>query len=320
MHARYVRTILIAALGFVLLGGAGCAEKDIQATSDGEFAAGEQGRPGSGSGGGSGASGEQGIGEMPPGFSEGEIASNELGGSGPGGAGTEGFGGPGGSGGAGAEGFGGPGGSAGSRRSGSAGGFEGDGETESVMGSGGAGDGDGPFPSLSSPGSAKAEGEQGSLSGFDQLDPGETPGEDRVGDGTMIAKADPSEAFSSEMEALQRSRREAASGELHDIFFGYDSWRISNEGRESLRRNAEWMRTNPSAQLMVEGHCDQRGASAYNLVLGEKRAKALRRYMLELGIRGQRVRIVSYGEERPFCQSTTETCYQLNRRGHFVLQ
>ena len=174
-----------------------------------------------------------------------------------------------------------------------------------------------PFPSFDGGGS---ESGSSSLGGFGGIEPGQTPLEDRVEDGTMIAKVEPSESYQAQMEALRQEREGSTAGELKDIFFRYDSWRISEDARESLRDNAAWLRANPSRQLMVEGHCDERGSGAYNLVLGEKRAKAVQNYLLELGIGPERVSVVSYGKERPFCHERNETCYQLNRRGHFALR
>ena len=104
------------------------------------------------------------------------------------------------------------------------------------------------------------------------------------------------------------------------MFFAYDSFQISDDGRQALSRNAEWMKANPSALLKVEGHCDDRGTSAYNLVLGEKRAKAVRNYLVELGVTANRLAVVSYGKERPFCKEHTEACYAQNRRGHVVIR
>ena len=72
--------------------------------------------------------------------------------------------------------------------------------------------------------------------------------------------------------------------------------------------------------MKVEGHCDERGTAAYNLVLGEKRAKAVRNYLVELGVGADRLSIVSYGKERPFCNERAESCYQQNRRGHLVVK
>ena len=104
------------------------------------------------------------------------------------------------------------------------------------------------------------------------------------------------------------------------MFFAYDSWTISEEGRQTLSRDAEWMKSTPSAVVKVEGHCDERGTSAYNLVLGEKRAKAARNYLVELGVSANRLSVVSYGKERPSCNEHAESCYQQNRRGHLALK
>src|SRR5262245_10026192 len=95
---------------------------------------------------------------------------------------------------------------------------------------------------------------------------------------------------------------------------------ISEEGRQILARNAEWLRAHNNAQIKVEGHCDERGSSTYNFVLAEKRAKAVRNYLVDLGIKGDRLTVVSYGKERPFCNDRSESCYQQNRRGHIVIK
>ena len=107
---------------------------------------------------------------------------------------------------------------------------------------------------------------------------------------------------------------------LRDVFFAYDSFSISDEGRQALSGDAEWVRSNPYAQLKIEGHCDERGTSAYNLVLGEKRAKAVRNYLVELGVAPAHLSVVSYGKERLFCTEHTESCYSQNRRGHVVVK
>ena len=108
--------------------------------------------------------------------------------------------------------------------------------------------------------------------------------------------------------------------ELQDVFFEYDSWRITQEGTQALTHDSEWLSGNPMRSLTVEGHCDQRGTQSYNLVLGKKRAEAVRSYLVDLGVTPSQIKVVSYGKERPFCMGTNETCYQLNRRGHLTLQ
>jgi peptidoglycan-associated lipoprotein len=122
------------------------------------------------------------------------------------------------------------------------------------------------------------------------------------------------------MEEVRAEQAASAAAGLRDVFFAYDSWTISEEGRQALSRDAEWMKSTPSAVVKVEGHCDERGTSAYNLVLGEKRAKAARNYLVELGVGANRLSVVSYGKERPSCNEHAESCYQQNRRGHLALK
>jgi peptidoglycan-associated lipoprotein len=142
---------------------------------------------------------------------------------------------------------------------------------------------------------------------------------ERVYPGALYAKADPSVA-NRQLQEMRAEQRATAAAGLHDVFFGYDSWTISEEGRRALVRDAEWLRTHGHALVKIEGHCDERGSSSYNLVLGEKRAKSVRNYLLELGVRQERLSVVSYGKERPFCLNHSESCFQQNRRGHLVVR
>jgi peptidoglycan-associated lipoprotein len=141
-----------------------------------------------------------------------------------------------------------------------------------------------------------------------------------VGSGTMLAKMDPATSSGRQMDDIRAEQAASSVAGLRDVLFGYDSWTISEEGRQALNRDAEWMKSNASALVKVEGHCDERGTSAYNLVLGEKRAKAARNYLVELGVSANRLSVVSYGKERPFCNEHAESCYQQNRRGHLVVK
>lgn len=135
----------------------------------------------------------------------------------------------------------------------------------------------------------------------------------------MIAKAD-SGAAARQLAEIRAEQVASVAAGLRDVFFTYDSFSITDEGRRALSGNAEWARSNPYAQLKIEGHCDERGTSAYNLVLGEKRAKAVRNYLVELGVVPTHLSVVSYGKERPFCTEHTESCYSQNRRGHLVVK
>lgn len=144
-------------------------------------------------------------------------------------------------------------------------------------------------------------------------------GTERPSSGIAMTKVDPATARR-QMDEMRAEQTATAAAGLRDVFFGYDSWNISEEGRQALIRDAEWLRMHPAVQLKVEGHCDERGSTTYNFVLAEKRAKSVRNYLNELGIRPDRFTVVSYGKERPFCNDRSEACYQQNRRGHLVVR
>jgi peptidoglycan-associated lipoprotein len=105
---------------------------------------------------------------------------------------------------------------------------------------------------------------------------------------------------------------------LSDVFFEFDSTIISPDARPSLDRTAQWLRKSANRRVVIEGHADERGTNEYNLVLGERRAQALKRYLVASGIDERLIKIVSYGEEKPFCRERQERCWKENRRGHFV--
>lgn len=105
--------------------------------------------------------------------------------------------------------------------------------------------------------------------------------------------------------------------ELADIYFDYDQHIIRGDAQSVLETNAAWFKAGPDGTVLIEGHCDERGTSAYNLVLGERRAAAAKRYLQDLGVAPSRIKITSYGKERPFCTEHSEACWQSNRRAHF---
>ena len=111
----------------------------------------------------------------------------------------------------------------------------------------------------------------------------------------------------------------AQQGPLQDVHFAYDSFELSDNARELLRINADWLRDNPEAKVEVEGHTDSRGTVEYNLALGAKRATAARDYLVSLGISADRITTISYGKELPLCQEESESCWAENRRAHFVV-
>ena len=103
-----------------------------------------------------------------------------------------------------------------------------------------------------------------------------------------------------------------------DIFFDFDRDLIRLDARRVLEKNARILKDNPSVQTIIEGHADERGTNEYNIALGERRARAIKRYLEALGVDSSRIRTLSYGEEKPFCTESNESCWQQNRRGHFV--
>jgi peptidoglycan-associated lipoprotein len=105
---------------------------------------------------------------------------------------------------------------------------------------------------------------------------------------------------------------------LADVFFAFDSSEINPEGRSALQKNLEFLKRWPTTEIRIEGHADSRGTNEYNLALGERRAAAVRDYLVSLGLQPNRVTIVSKGEEEPFCTEEHEACWQQNRRGHFI--
>jgi peptidoglycan-associated lipoprotein len=108
-------------------------------------------------------------------------------------------------------------------------------------------------------------------------------------------------------------------GHLADVFFDLDRSSIREDGRASLTANANWLKRWTNMRISIEGHCDERGTAEYNLGLGERRANAVKAYLVELGVPGDRVTVVSKGKEAPFCTDKGEACWQQNRRGHFII-
>jgi peptidoglycan-associated lipoprotein len=110
-----------------------------------------------------------------------------------------------------------------------------------------------------------------------------------------------------------------ASSPLKDVLFGFDRYDLSAEARAVLRANAEWLKNNPAVRVEIEGHCDERGTSEYNLALGAKRAQAAREYLATLGVAANRLSTTSFGEEIPLCKEVNEGCWKQNRRARFVI-
>ena len=106
--------------------------------------------------------------------------------------------------------------------------------------------------------------------------------------------------------------------EVRDAFFDFNKADIRADAREALGKTAEFLRNHPEVKATIEGHCDERGSTEYNLVLGDRRAAAVKNYLVQLGISADRLTTTSLGKERPFCTESNEECWQRNRVGHFV--
>jgi peptidoglycan-associated lipoprotein len=142
-------------------------------------------------------------------------------------------------------------------------------------------------------------------------------GEGRAG--TTKESNAPSTSSSLDQLKAGKSPVSPASSPLKDVLFEYDSYDLRGNARDVLRGNADWLKSNPSARIEVEGHCDERGTSEYNLALGAKRSQTAKDYLVSLGISPERISTISYGEEIPVCTEPNENCWRQNRRARFVV-
>ena len=126
-------------------------------------------------------------------------------------------------------------------------------------------------------------------------------------------------------DPLQSSDLQKVNEELRrrgfspDIYFDYDESSLTDDTRQKLSRNADLLKSQPQFSVTLEGHADSRGTNEYNLALGERRANAVKDYLGSLGVGGERLRTISYGEERPVCTEEVESCWSQNRRVHMII-
>jgi peptidoglycan-associated lipoprotein len=123
-------------------------------------------------------------------------------------------------------------------------------------------------------------------------------------------------------EALKQAKIEAAEKRFvnQDVHFEYDSSELSSMAKTILKEKAAWLKANSSASVIIEGHCDERGTTEYNLALGESRSSTVKAYLVNLGVASSRLDTISYGEEQPKDGSQTESAYRQNRRAHFAFK
>ncbi len=125
-------------------------------------------------------------------------------------------------------------------------------------------------------------------------------------------------AGASSIEQFQETGTVASGGPYKDVHFAFDSFQIDGTAMEAVRHNAAILQADQTRRVEIEGHCDERGSSEYNLALGAKRARAVKEALIGLGISADRMDTVSYGEELPLCREPNETCWAMNRRAHLV--
>lgn len=107
---------------------------------------------------------------------------------------------------------------------------------------------------------------------------------------------------------------------MENVYFDYDKAQVRLDAKATLEENSRWLALNSHVKIQIEGHGDERGTNDYNLALGERRARSIMRYLINLGINESRFSFISYGEEKSVCSEKVEACYQKNRRVHFLVK
>ena len=107
---------------------------------------------------------------------------------------------------------------------------------------------------------------------------------------------------------------------IKDVYFEYDKSNIRDDQQAALQADAQFLTQHSDINFTIEGHCDERGSTEYNLALGDSRASSVKNALVTLGVNASRIKTISYGKEKPFCMESSENCWQQNRRGHFVYQ
>jgi len=137
----------------------------------------------------------------------------------------------------------------------------------------------------------------------------------------MAAASGTGGSTGSEAEAFSSRQSGTTLAQLGDVFFDFDAVAIRSDAASTLHANAQILKARfDNLQVVIEGHCDERGTAEYNLVLGERRAQTTKQYLVDLGVSSAAIQTISYGKEKPFCTASQPDCWKMNRRGHFVVQ
>ncbi len=130
----------------------------------------------------------------------------------------------------------------------------------------------------------------------------------------QVAVAVPQDSSASTMSADEMFR-----ANVQDIFFDYDAYDVRADAASALSKAAAYLASNSGVKVLIGGYCDERGSNEYNLTLGQSRANSVKQALVQAGIAESRLRVVSYGKEKPFCAESTEECWQQNRRAGFTI-
>jgi peptidoglycan-associated lipoprotein len=115
------------------------------------------------------------------------------------------------------------------------------------------------------------------------------------------------------------SAEEEFKANIQDIFFDYDEYDVRSDAQATITHDASYFTAHPGVKILIGGYCDERGSNEYNLALGQKRAESAKKALVDAGLAASRIRVISYGKEKPFCTDSTESCWQQNRRAGFSL-
>jgi len=115
------------------------------------------------------------------------------------------------------------------------------------------------------------------------------------------------------------SAEEEFKANVQDIFFDYDKYDLRSDAQATISHDVSYLASHPNVKILIGGYCDERGSNEYNLALGQNRGDSAKKALIDAGIAASRIRVISYGKERPFCTESTEACWQQNRRAGFAL-
>jgi peptidoglycan-associated lipoprotein len=135
---------------------------------------------------------------------------------------------------------------------------------------------------------------------------------------TVTAPPAPPVETAPEAAAPNPTEADLFAQNMKDIYFDYDKYDLRPDDQATVTADAAFLKSHPSIKFTIEGHCDERGSTEYNLALGDNRASAAREALIKAGVKADQIKTISYGKEKPFCTESNETCWQQNRRDHFV--